>query len=451
MFSDLELTLAEIAAYQKAERQVNGRKDVTKTVVSESNNNESDTNTFSDNETEEGANANFGSARAHTRRREPVFSPSETNGPKCYFCSICGFNCEDELGIHSHQEQVHPEVPLSDLLRFFCVDKSLREKRVKPKVVEEPVKKGRGRPKGSGKNKISQHQHSPKKLSKIERKKEKKLFKKRRHIPRIWERERGMPLTDEFLLAIGLVRKDDVLLGERKRQSVISSKLLRNGRRELSPAPTMHKSARIVMKRIPIKNNKVFLCDHCSYYATSKTEVRRHRRNEHLKNLRQPQDTDTDTEKNSKSSKSKQDDASSSKTKSSKNSKKHKKSNGTLPESSVPIPSSSSRAEVAHNSSSASTLNSNPSSSSSMKRFNCKTCDFFGFSRTELEAHESKSHKSLNVQISELSQQLINRLLKKPKPNEDNQDNSSSSSSSSSVSSSRASSPPRKKTKVRTN
>lgn len=90
-------------------------------------------------------------------------------------------------------------------------------------------------------------------------------------------------------MALGLVRKTDVLLGPRgKDQQTTTSHLFRQRRRETSPIPILHKSICISLKKLPhSRHRRFFCCQHCNYYSASKTEIRRHRRAEHLKSLRQ--------------------------------------------------------------------------------------------------------------------------------------------------------------------
>jgi len=371
-------------------------------------------------------------AKTKTARARPVhprkalFSANETNGPKCYFCSLCGFNSEDRLGIHTHQELVHPEVPVSELLNFLCIDKSLKEKKEKPKTAEaeETVKRGRGRPKGSlGKPLSARSIH----LSKLEKIKEAKLFRKRKHIRRVWEKPSNMLQAEEFIFALNLVRKSDVLLGPRKQQSVISSSLLRKGRRDRSPVPPMQKSVSIEMTRLSTKNKKLFLCDHCSYSAPSKSEVRRHRRNEHLKHLRQDKGDPHRIKTNASFI----------------NKHKHKKKNGIMPSSAAAALSAAVPVPLDHP---APTGNSH-SNNSGVKRYTCVSCDFIGFSRMEMDTHALRLHdRTLQLEVCEIPQDVIDKFLQRKQNGTLN--TISTSSLSSSGSSSRSTSPPRKKSKV---
>lgn len=103
-------------------------------------------------------------AHSGAPRRNLLSFRKESRGPKCYFCSLCGFTSKDESGIHEHQNVFHPEVPVSELIHFLCVDKSQK----KTKNGSEGLRRGRSRHKA----KLTRNQIiRAKKLRKLEKKK----------------------------------------------------------------------------------------------------------------------------------------------------------------------------------------------------------------------------------------------------------------------------------------
>jgi len=216
-------------------------------------------------------------------RRDSLRRQQLGKGPKCYFCSLCGFTSSDKEGIEAHQDHLHPEVPVSELIQFLYIDKSLKHKT--PKNDSEDGQERRSRIRLREKHTPGQRARA-KRLRKKDKRKEAKLFRDRRHIPRVWETV-SSPAKEEFTFAIGLIQKSDVLLGRRgKHRSVITSNLLKRQRRESSPIPILGKSVRVQIKKMApsiskAPSSRFYCCPDCNFYDSANDKVKSHRRKEH--------------------------------------------------------------------------------------------------------------------------------------------------------------------------
>lgn len=151
-----------------------------------------------------------------------------------------------------------------------------------PVVAEESEFESKA--KASRERKESRRKQNPKE----EKKRKKVNFSRRREGIRVWETPDFDSLRQtEFMSAIGMIKKSDVLLGKRQGVNAMESSnySYRRFRREKSPDDLQSRTVGIVLKKLPqLEKRHVHLCGLCEFYDSSKKVVRRHRKRQHLKN-----------------------------------------------------------------------------------------------------------------------------------------------------------------------
>jgi len=197
---------------------------------------------------------------------------------KWFYCDLCDFQGHQEREIQKHARLRHSNASVSEIVKCLTYDPNNLKKSTqgktdaKTKVVRKtrqssPVVAGTS-------SNLGPSIPEDKKI----KKKKPKITKERR---RVWEtKHRKRPKQVEFLFALGLVKKSDVIIGPRDGTSAVVSSLYRKrkGRRDRSVSP----GARIVLNKMSDSKHKSFrVCPYCEFFAVSKSDIRRHRGEAH--------------------------------------------------------------------------------------------------------------------------------------------------------------------------